>query len=47
MIKITFRYGYGPDYTVRPRSARFKKLFEKKLARNYRKSISGYRATAL
>lgn len=48
MVKVTYHYTYGPTYTVRLHRSLFKKLYAGgKLARYYRKGISGYHVPAL
>ena len=48
MFKVTYHYTYGPTYTVRLHRSLFKKLYAGgKLARYYRKGISGYHVPAL
>lgn len=47
MVKITYHFAYGPSHTVRLHRSLFKKVYGGKLARYYRKGISGYHCPPL
>jgi len=47
MVKITYHYAYGPSYTVRLHRSLFKTVYGGKLARHFRKGISGYHCLPL
>jgi hypothetical protein len=47
MVKITYHYAHGPSHTVRLHRSLFKKVYGGKLARYFRKGISGYHCPPL